>query len=221
MLVSQSWQIWIHHRGYNSLVTVKYDMAKFKCFILFVMTSQWNKFTLSFLLFLLCLLSKGESWWCFETLIRERWELWKCVRKCLRKKPSVKQNWEICRYLLCVHKCVLKVYIQYIHSCLCWVDCFITLMKHSYAGCQMCFPVSNGEMSPCPRLRFFHQKRKWKHTLLARGREGLGRLLEEVREDGEREREKERTRGCSHLDLLYGHFHWTKSEVGGHFGFIG
>lgn len=85
----------------------------------------------------------------------------------------------------------------------------------------MCSPVSNGEMSPCPRLRFFHQKRKWKHTLLAWGREGLGRLLEEVREDGEREREKERTRGCSHLDLLYGHFQWTKSEVGGHFGFIG
>lgn len=81
MLVSQSWQIWIHHRGNNSLVTVKYDMAKFKCFILFVMTYQWNKFTLTFLFvpcdylniydcmwkFVLCLLSKGESRWCLET----------------------------------------------------------------------------------------------------------------------------------------------------------
>lgn len=129
----------------------------------------------------------------------------------------LKQNWAIWRFFVCLcacvcmHTCVLKVYIQYIHSCLCWVDCFITLMKHSYTGCQMCSPVSIGEMSPCPRLKFFHQKRKWKHTLLACwGREGLGRLLEEVREKREREREW-RTQGCSHLDLLYGHFHWTKS----------
>lgn len=42
------------------------------------------------------------------------------------------------------------------------------------------------------------------------GREGLGRLLEEV---GQKERERERKRGtlgCSHLDLLYGQFRWTK-----------
>lgn len=99
----------------------------------------------------------------------------------------LKQNWPIWRYFVClcasvcVHTCVLKVYI---HSCLCWVDCFITLMKRSYTGCQMCSPVS---MSPCPRLRFFHQKRKWKHTLLAWGRERLRRLLKEVRKRKERE----------------------------------
>lgn len=116
---------------------------------------------------------------------------------------------------VCVRVCVLKVYI---HSCLCLVDSFITLMKHSYTGCQMCSPVSVGLMSPCPRLRFFHQKRKWKRTLLAWGREGFGRRLEEVREKRERERENRRmfTSGFALWALSL-----DKKWGGDHFGFIG
>lgn len=67
--------------------------------------------------------------------------------------------------------------------------------------------------SPCPRFRFFHQKRKWKHSLLARGREGSGQLVVEAGEKRVGEREKGE-QGHSHLDLLYGHFHWRKSREG-------
>lgn len=181
----------------------------------------------------LCLLSRGESYWRFETRTSERGELWKWVRKLkgLRKKPCVRKPYAKTKLdnlkMLCVslrvRVCVLKVYIQYIHSCLCWVDCFITLMKHSYTGCQMCSPVSIGEMSPCPRLRFFHQKRKWKRTLLAWGREGLGRLLEEVREkrEGERERGKGEQEDVHIWICSMGTF--TEQNVcgGDHFRFIG
>lgn len=113
------------------------------------------------------------------------------------------------------------MYIQYICSCLCWVDCFITLMKHSCTACQMCALVSIGEMSfSLPPFEIFSPKKEMETLFACTGEGGRGRggcwwKWERERESGWGER------GRSHLDLLYGHFHWRKKWEGDPFGFIG
>lgn len=70
---------------------------------------------------------------------------------------------------------------------------------------------------PCLRLRFFHQKRKWK-TRSCMG-EGGGWLLVKVGE--KRVWEREREGGCSHLELLHGTFTGGSAPHTAPFGFIG
>lgn len=103
------------------------------------------------------------------------------------------------------------MYIQYICSCLCWVDCFITLMKHSCTACQMCAPVSIGEMSvSLPPFEIFSPKKEMETLFACTGEGGVG----EAAGGNGRERERVCGGGRSHLDLLYGHFHWRKSGEG-------
>lgn len=68
------------------------------------------------------------------------------------------------------------MYIQYICSCLCWVDCFITLMKHSCTACQMCAPVSIGEMSvSLPPFEIFSPKKEMETLFACTGEGGRDR----------------------------------------------
>lgn len=80
-------------------------------------------------------------------------------------------------------------------------------MKHSCTACQMCSPVSIGEMSvSLPPFEIFSPKKEMETLFACKGEGGRGRSdcwWKWERERGER--------GRSHLDLLYGHFHWRKS----------
>lgn len=108
-----------------------------------------------------------------------------CARKCLRSrgwvKTSVQFEDSLCVCWKCVHSIYAVVYAELTVSSPWWS----THTQPALLSALVCLP-------PCPRFRFFHQKRKWKHSLLARGREGSGQLVVEAGEKrvGERERKE-------------------------------
>lgn len=122
---------------------------------------------------------------------------------------------------VCVWACVESVYAVYTQLfMLSWLfhhpDEALLRRLPNVLSCQHWWNVS------LPPFEIFSPKKEMETHIACMGegggREG-GRGVGAPAGGSEREeREREwRPRGCSHLDLLYGHFHWTKMEGGGSF----